>query len=151
MMLIGADNGPSDPAGRPGGEPATRTGAKQPRIMIVEDEYIISLDIEEAVIEAGMAVVGNAKDTASAIALAEAQRPDFVTLDLRLAGGESGWDVGRALTDRFDIPALVVSAFVGSTTPQMEGVRLLGAISKPFQQDDLVGALRTAARRLSDP
>ena len=73
-----------------GQEPHARRVADAPlpgrRILIVEDEMFVALDIEAAVIKAGHKVVGFAGTAERAVAMADELRPDLVLMDIRLPG-----------------------------------------------------------------
>jgi len=56
--------------------------ATPPRILIVEDEAIVALDIEERLYRLGYEVVGTVDSRADALASAAAVRPDLVLMDV---------------------------------------------------------------------
>lgn len=67
-------------------------GAELPRILIVEDEYLISVELEARLSEAGFEVVGIATTASEALRLAAAERPALIVMDIRLAGRQDGID-----------------------------------------------------------
>jgi response regulator NasT len=54
------------------------------RVVIAEDEALIRMDLAEMLAEEGYAVVGQAADGATAVDLAEQERPDLVILDVKM-------------------------------------------------------------------
>ena len=109
------------------------------RVMIIEDEPLIALNLEELMIASGFLVAGIAGRLAKALALIERDACDVALLDANLAGVSSG-PAGLALTAR-GVPFLVLS---GYSAAQQEGA-FPGAASfmqKPFIPDRLVEALR---------
>ena len=72
-------------------EPESKSGREKTahehaaRILIVEDEYFIAMEIEDAVRRAGHAIVGMTGSAEDAVALAEEEKPDLVLMDIRLA------------------------------------------------------------------
>src|SRR4051812_50170466 len=57
------------------------------RVLVVEDEYIVALDLEDTLRALGCEVLGPAASVARALALLARERPDAVTLDLDLLDG----------------------------------------------------------------
>ena len=104
------------------------------RILIVEDEMFIALEIQEVVVRAGHEVVGIAATADRAIALAEGTRPDVVLMDIRLAGERDCVEAAIEIRERFDIPSLIVSAHSDAETRlRAAPARPLGFLPKPFQ------------------
>jgi hypothetical protein len=60
------------------------------RVLIVEDEAMVALELEELLLDEGFDVVGRASDAAQAIGLGRRHRPDVALLDLNLADGLMG-------------------------------------------------------------
>jgi two-component system, response regulator PdtaR len=103
------------------------------RILIVEDELFVAMDIELVVQRAGHAVVGFAGSADRAIALAEECQPDLVLMDVRLAGTRDGIDAAIEIRRRFDIPSLIISGRADPITRERaKPARVLGFIPKPF-------------------
>ena len=112
------------------------------RILIVEDEMFVALDIEAAVIKAGHKVVGFAGTAERAVALADEMRPDLVLMDICLPGDRDGVDAAIEIRQRFDIPSLIISAYSDTDTRSRAApARALGFIAKPFDHALLALAL----------
>jgi CheY-like chemotaxis protein len=103
------------------------------RILIVEDELFVAMDIESVVLRAGHQVVGFAGTAEGAIALAQETGPDLVLMDIRLAGARDGVDAAIEIRERFDIPSLMISAYTDALTRERAmPARPLGLITEPF-------------------
>lgn len=103
------------------------------RILIVEDEMFVALDIELVVEKAGHRAVGFAGTAERAVALAGELDPHLVLMDIRLRGDRDGIDAAIEIRKRFDIPCLVISAYTDALTRDRAApARVLGFISKPF-------------------
>lgn len=104
------------------------------RVLIIEDEPLIAMDLEALVEDLGHSVVGNARTRSEAIAMARAERPDLILADVRLADGSSGIDAVNDILDDFDVPAIFITAFPQSllTGERREPTFL---IAKPFRED----------------
>lgn len=120
-----------------------------PRILIVEDEALVAMLVEDVAIEAGCIVTGVADRTAEALELARSDPPDLVLCDIKLAGGDSGFDVASALKDSH-----TACLFLSGNPPSADvgAPMALGCLIKPFRADalkDAIGialALRDGAR-----
>jgi DNA-binding NarL/FixJ family response regulator len=138
----------SSPAKRktvPAVQPDAGAGTARRRVLIVDDEWLISAQIEHILTTAGFEIVGTAPDAASAIALADQERPDLVLMDIRLQGPVDGVDAARDIVDRFGIRSLFVSAHADQgTITRTLAARPLGWLPKPFTQAELLQAVRTA-------
>lgn len=119
------------------------------RVLLVEDEALILMQLEVLVEEAGHLVVGTATRSAEAVEVAFATRPDVVLLDLSLSDGDSGLDVAAALQP---ISGLVV-VFI-TANPRRLGNHLAGAagvITKPFSRAVLVRGLSYVEECVRNP
>ncbi|MBS0472997.1 MAG: response regulator [Proteobacteria bacterium] len=81
------------------------------RVLIIEDEPIIALDLENLVTELGHKVVGTAASRADAVAKAHAERPGLVLADINLGEGGSGIDAVADILNSFDIPVIFITAY----------------------------------------
>jgi CheY-like chemotaxis protein len=81
------------------------------RVLIIEDEPIIALDLENLVTELGHEVVGIAATRDAAVKLAMSARPGLILADINLGEGGSGIDAVSEILDSFDIPVIFVTAY----------------------------------------
>jgi CheY-like chemotaxis protein len=81
------------------------------RVLIIEDESIIALDLENLVAELGHKVVGTAASKDEAVARAHAQQPGLILADINLGEGGSGIDAVTEILKTFDIPVIFVTAY----------------------------------------
>ncbi len=116
------------------------------RVLIIEDEPIIALDIQDLVERCGHSVVGIAASEAEAVDLARAERPGLVLADINLgAGGDGTSAVARILRDT---PAPVI--FVTAHPERLltgEAVEPAFVITKPFDPTTLAVATFQAVTR----
>lgn len=109
------------------------------RVLLVEDEALILMQMEALVEDAGHVVVGSAMRCGEAIGLAQDLRPDLAFVDLNLCDGDSGLDVAKALQDMPEIMVVFVTA-----NPLRLGDDLAGAagiIAKPFTRAVVAGGM----------
>lgn len=81
------------------------------RVLIIEDEPVIALDLENLVAELGHEVVGTAATRDAAVKLALSARPGLILADINLGEGGSGIDAVSEILDSFDIPVIFVTAY----------------------------------------
>jgi DNA-binding response OmpR family regulator len=114
------------------------------RVLIVEDEPLLGMELEDAVVLAGHEVIGWATGLESAIALAEARSPDFAFVDLRLRDGETGLEISRRLSELG--VAVVITTAQGDHVDDPE--HALGTVPKPYSPEIIHAVLRHAAEKL---
>jgi CheY-like chemotaxis protein len=81
------------------------------RVLIIEDEPIIALDLENLVTELGHRVVATAATRDEAVAKALSERPGLVLADINLGEGGSGIDAVTEILSSFDIPVIFITAY----------------------------------------
>jgi CheY-like chemotaxis protein/DNA-directed RNA polymerase specialized sigma24 family protein len=81
------------------------------RVLIIEDEPIIALDLETLVTEMGHTVVGIAATRDEAVAKAKTGRPGIVLADVNLGDGSSGIEAVAKILESFDIPVIFITAY----------------------------------------
>lgn len=82
------------------------------RVMIIEDEAIIAMDLQSIVAEMGHAVTGVARTRDEAVALGKAERPDLIFADIQLADNSSGIDAVNDLLEALgDVPVIFITAY----------------------------------------
>lgn len=112
-------------------------------VLIIEDEAIISADIESLVRELGHNVTGTATTHDEAVDAVARHRPGLVLADIQLADGSSGIDAVKDILKRFDVPVIFITAFPERllTGERPEPTFL---ITKPFQPETVKAAISQA-------
>lgn len=80
------------------------------RILIVEDEPVLAVEMEMILLRAGHTIIGIAWDEGAAAEIASGHRADLALVDLHLANQTSGAVAARQLRTRYGTPSLFVSA-----------------------------------------
>jgi CheY-like chemotaxis protein len=99
------------------------------RILVVEDEYIVALDLEHTLRSLGCEVLGPVASVARALVLLANERPDAVTLDLNLLDG-SAVPVAERLAGT-GVPFVVISAY-DPTSVDHPVLKQAPRLGKPF-------------------
>ena len=82
------------------------------KVMIIEDEAIIAMDIHSIVSEMGHTITGIARTRDAAVTLASKDRPDLILADIQLADNSSGIDAVNDILGQFgNLPVIFITAF----------------------------------------
>lgn len=102
------------------------------RVLIVEDQALLALELELVLGEAGCDVIGSAMDTAGALAIAERDRPDLALVDINLLDGMTGPAIAEHLVSRYGATVIFLTANPEQIPDGLAGA--LGSVSKPFDE-----------------
>jgi CheY-like chemotaxis protein len=113
------------------------------RVLIIEDEPIIAMDLESIVRDLGHQVCGIASTASDALAIFNANPPGLVLADIQLADGSSGVDAVRDILAMRAVPVIFITAFPErlSTGTKPEPTFL---ITKPFRTATVTAAIAQA-------
>jgi CheY-like chemotaxis protein len=108
------------------------------RIMVVEDEGVVALQIQEALQAMGYEVPVVALSGEEALAKLLETEPDLVLMDIKLKGGLSGIETAKRLRHRLDVPVVYLTAFSDAETlEQAQLTEPYGYVLKPFEEKSL--------------
>ncbi|WP_066482537.1 MULTISPECIES: response regulator [unclassified Sphingomonas] len=113
------------------------------RVLIIEDEPMIAMDLEGIVRDLGHDVTGVAVTRDEAVALAMEDRPGLVLADIQLADDSSGIDAVKDILSEFNVPVIFITAFPERllTGERPEPTFM---ITKPFQRSTVKAAISQA-------
>jgi PAS domain S-box-containing protein len=115
------------------------------RILIVEDERIVVLDIQNSLEGSGYDIAGQTDRGEDAVELTKEVHPDLVLMDIGLKGEIDGIEAATRIRREFDLPVIFLTAF---TTPTiLERARRAepyGYVVKPFDERELVSNIEMA-------
>jgi two-component system, response regulator PdtaR len=120
------------------------------RVLVVEDEALIRLDLTEMLTEEGYVVAGEAADGEQAIELARSLRPDLVIMDVKMPKVD-GIAAAASIVGERIAPVVMLTAF--SQRDLIEQARDAGALAylvKPFERSELVPAVEVALGRFKE-
>lgn len=108
------------------------------RILIVEDESIVALNIKNRLEALGYSVVATTSSGESAIQIVQENRPDLVLMDIKLRGVIDGIEAATHIWNRFQIPVVYLTAYSDEeTVGRAKITEPYGYILKPFEARDL--------------
>ncbi|MDP2358489.1 MAG: response regulator [Beijerinckiaceae bacterium] len=118
------------------------------RILVVEDEFFVSMEIEAALNGAGHLVIGVATSADEAVAFAASALPDLILMDIRLHGKKDGVEAAIEIRQRLGIRSLFVSAHMDANTRERaKSADPVGWLLKPFSSQRLLDAVRSALEK----
>jgi response regulator NasT len=117
------------------------------RILIAEDEAIIRLDLARMLAAADFNVCAEARDGLEAVELAAATAPDVAILDVKMPQLD-GLEAARRILAARPLPVLLLTAYGDADlVARAADVGAFAYLMKPFREQDLVPAIRTAQAR----
>jgi len=118
------------------------------RVLVVEDEAVIGLDLAQHLGDFGYEVVGIAASGERARELAAASRPDLILMDVVIKGPQDGIETARAIRADMDLPVVFLTAYSDADTLERIGqVAPYGYLVKPFRPADLRTTVEVARLR----
>lgn len=118
------------------------TGPPDLRVMIVEDQPILAMELELVLADAGCDVVGCAMDRPGAFAIADRERPDFALVDVNLLDGLTGPQIAHRLVRDYGAAVVFLTANPEQIPEGFAGA--LGAVTKPFDEQTIRGVVAFA-------
>ncbi len=117
-------------------------------ILVVDDEAIISMQLEERLTTMGYPVAGMAASGEDAVDRARRLLPDLVLMDIVMPGKMNGIEAAKIITEELDIPVVFVTSYADDAIIQKaKSVRPYGYIVKPFNELEIKAAIEVALFR----
>ena len=115
------------------------------KILVVEDEGLIALDLKNRLEKAGYLVPTLADNFEDAVASVERDRPSMVLMDIRLRGNQDGIQAAHHIRRKFDVPVIFVTAYADRETLKRARVtEPYGYVVKPFVGVDFHAQIEVA-------
>lgn len=114
-------------------------------VLVVEDESIVSKDIQHSLKKLGYHVVGAASMGEKAIELAQELKPDIVLMDIMLKGEMNGIEAATRIREMLHIPVIYLTAYADEATLNRAKItEPYGYIIKPFKEIDIHTSIEMA-------
>ena len=118
------------------------------KILIVDDEAIITMQLEERLSVMGYTVAGMAASGEDAVERARSIRPDLVLMDIVMPGKMNGIEAAKIITKELNIPVVFVTAYADDAIiEKAKSARPYGYIVKPFNELEIKAAIEVALFR----
>lgn len=105
--------------------------AMNQRVLIIEDEFLIALDVADTIENMGLKVVGLANARKHALSLAA--HADIALVDVNLADGRTGPEIGRELAEQYGLTVVFMTGNPEDVADGIEGT--LGVLTKPVMPE----------------
>jgi DNA-binding NarL/FixJ family response regulator len=130
---------------------SSSTTTHRQRVLLVEDECLLAMQMEQWLVEAGHEVVATVSNADAAIDVAEQSLPNMVIMDVRLAGHKDGVYAAEQIYNSLGIRSLFSSAFADDWTRlRAEPAKPLGWIGKPYGRSEFLRAIDGAVGQLGE-
>ncbi len=115
------------------------------KIMIVEDESIVAMDLAMRLQKAGYEVVGMADNSEDALMLFKDEAPDLVLMDINIIGQIDGIETAKLLKKIHDVPLIFLTAYSQSEyVNRAKEANPSAYLVKPFNSDSLYTSIEIA-------
>jgi signal transduction histidine kinase len=116
--------------------------------LVVDDERIVTRDLEEGLAQLGYEVVGTASSGVEAISKAKELHPDVILMDIMMPGEKNGITAAEEIKAEMDIPVVFLTAYADmDILEQAKGATPFGYIVKPFQAPQLRASIEMALHK----
>jgi PAS domain S-box-containing protein len=121
------------------------------RLLIVEDEPIVALDLKQEIEQLGCEVLGVAESADEAMVAAGVHRPDLALMDVRIVGSVDGIQTAGLLRAAYHIPVIFLTSYSDENTILRAAKELpYGYLTKPFQSAELKATLQVALHKAKE-
>lgn len=118
------------------------------KVLIVEDEPVVALDLQQEVEEFGCEIVGVAESADEALMAVEENLPDLALMDVRIVGSLDGVQTARLLREAYGVPVIFLTSYSDDTTTARAAREMpYGYLTKPFQTRELRATLEVALHK----
>ena len=118
------------------------------KVLIVEDESIVALEIASYVKSLGYEVVATASNANDAVRLASEKEPDAILMDVRLKGEEDGISATKRIIQEKQVSVIYITAFSDDESIERAiETNPAAYLTKPFNRKELAAALKIAIKR----
>lgn len=108
------------------------------RIIIVEDERVVALDLQNRLVSLGHNVVGNVSCGNELLKQIDQTRPDIILMDIKIGGDLDGIELAEVVHNQYGLPVVFVTAYSDDKTlARVKTSNACGFIIKPFTDEEL--------------
>jgi CheY-like chemotaxis protein len=117
------------------------------RIIVVEDEVIVAMDIQHRLERMGHQVLGLAVTGDKAVRLAREVNPDLIFMDIKLRGMMDGIEAANHIRAFSEVPIIYLTAFADDhTIRRASSANPIGYLGKPFEDRELQAMIELALK-----
>ena len=118
------------------------------RVLVVEDERIVALNLKQRLVRLGYEVTGMAPSGAKALAEIERTRPDVILMDINIEGDIDGIETTSRIPTEYHTPVIYLTAYSEQATlDRAKATKPYGYLLKPFSERELHATIQMALER----
>jgi two-component system, LytTR family, response regulator len=117
------------------------------KILIVEDEKVIALDLQKTISQFGYSVVSTVSSGEEALDVMVANRPNLIIMDILLAGDLNGIETGVIVSERYKIPIIYITAYAKEILLRSKITESSTFLVKPFNENELKEKIEAVLRK----
>ena len=118
------------------------------KIMIVDDEAVITTQLEERLTSMGYEVAGMASSGEESIEMAQRLKPDLILMDIVMRGKIDGIAAAQIIKEKQDIPVIFLTGYTENHfIGRAKHVEPYGYIVKPFQEREIKASIEVALHK----
>ena len=119
------------------------------KILVVDDEVIIAMNVTLVLKEIGFEVPALAHSAIEAMEMARVHRPDLILMDINLKGAGDGIEAAEEIRNTLGIPVIFLTAYSDSENQKRASAASpLGYIFKPVTDHELKNAVMEVATKI---
>ncbi len=128
--------------------PSHSNAKESVRVLVVEDEYILAINLQESLESLGYTVLDIADSAELAMEKATQLRPNLILMDIRLRGDMDGIQAADQIWNYLQIPVIYITGHSDQSTVERATLTSpFGYILKPIKEQELYVAIQTALNR----
>jgi CheY-like chemotaxis protein len=121
------------------------------KILIVEDEIIIAIDLKIRLEDLGYYVPGIAVNGRDAIKKTGEKNPDIILMDILLNGDKDGIQVAQQIRNQYNVPIIYLTGSQNDGLIEKAGItEPYGYINKPFDNTEIENAIQLAVSKTNN-
>ncbi|WP_374354910.1 EAL domain-containing protein [Chitinimonas sp.] len=118
------------------------------RILVVEDEPVVALDLRQTLERLGHEVCGTQVSADGAVSAARCLNPSLILMDIHLDGERDGIDACKEIYEELHLPVIYLTAFADdATVGRAAATKPFGYVTKPFDPRELTAVIQVARLR----
>ena len=118
------------------------------KIFIVEDEWVVSLELQQRLTDLGYEVSGITDNGDSAVKMALETKPDLILIDINIKGTIDGIETAKQILAKYNVPIIYLTAYSDKTTIERTKVTTpYGYIIKPVEERDLLVSIEISLNK----
>lgn len=121
------------------------------KVLIVEDEIIVALDIQSVIEALDFEVTEIATDDIEVINSIEKNKPDIILMDINLENSQkNGIEISQYIQENYSLPVIFLTAFCDDETIKKAiTTNPVGYLTKPFKRDELKSTILLAMYKMN--